>query len=72
MKKPTKPKSKSRKNYAITQECGLKMKARIRALEAELDTAQQIFDALNASRNINFHAYEEMAAWLETRKKAAK
>jgi hypothetical protein len=63
---------KTSKSKSVTQQCGLKMKARIRALEAELDTAQQIFAALNASRNINFHAYEEMAAWLENRKKASK
>lgn len=45
--------------------------AEIRSLNYQLDLAQQIFAALNASRNINFHAYEEMAVWLETRKKAA-
>jgi hypothetical protein len=48
------------------------MKARIRALEAELDAANQIFAALSASRNINFHAYEEMAAWLQNRNSSAK
>jgi hypothetical protein len=76
--KNSKPKSKSEalqdqlietlEAYRIALEGTLNKDEQIRALEAELDAARQIFAALSASRNINMHAYEEMAVWLQKRK----
>jgi len=54
--------------YKAALESSLAKDAQIRALEFELDAARQIFAALSASRNINMHAYEEMAVWLQKRK----
>jgi hypothetical protein len=54
--------------YRIALEGTLNKDEKIRALEFELDAARQIFAALSAARNINMHAYEEMAVWLQKRK----